>query len=285
VGKRGDELPEELKDRTTRLAKIKAAKAAVEAEAKEAEAADREQATKEKERRAAGEAVIVHKRAKKWVKTATGEIAPLPQRQRNLTDLDARLMKDTAAGGVFLPAYNPQLAVDDEAQIIVAAQVTQAGNDMNELVPTLLLVKENLGRLPEQVLADAGYFSPAGLADERIQEVDLYVRPNKPPKAKPPAEPSPGTPPSKLSYKRRRAARNAEIRAAMTAKLAQPEAKELFKQRSAIVEPAFAQIKHVRGFRQFLLRGKEKVTGEWSLVCMTHNLLKLFRLKPAAVLG
>lgn len=285
-GQRGDELPAELRDRTTRLAKIKAAKAALEAEAKEAEAADRAQAAQEKERRAAGEAVIVHKRAKKWVKTAEGAIAPLPQRQRNWTDLDARLMKDTAAGGgVFLPAYNPQLAVDDEAQIIVAAQVSQAGNDMNELVPTLLLVKENLGRLPEKVLADAGYFSPASIADERLQEVDLYVRPNKPGRSPSPAPLPPGTPPPKLSYKRRRAAHNAEIRAAMTAKLAAPEAKALFKQRSQIVEPAFAAIKHVRGFRQFLLRGKEKVSGEWSLVCLTHNLMKLFRLQPEFVKG
>lgn len=283
VGNRGDELPEELRDRTTRLAKIKAAKQALEEEAKEAEATDRAQKAEQKERRARGEAVLVHKCTKKWVKTATGAIEPLPKRQRNLTDLDARLMKDTAVGeGVFLPAYNPQLAVDDEAQIIVATQVTQAANDMNELVPTLLLVKENLGRLPEQVLADSGYFSPAGIADERIQEVDLYVRPNKLPPPQPKAEPPPGTPPR---YRRKGAERNAKIRAEMTEKLAQPEAKEIFKHRSEIVEPAFATIKHVRGFRQFLLRGRAKVNGEWSLICLTHNLMKLFRLKPEFVTG
>ena len=79
--------------------------------------------------------------------------------------------------GIFIAGYNPQIAVDDEAQIIVAAQVTQAGNDMNELVPTLLLVKENLGRMPEQVLADSGYFSPAGIADPRIKAWTCTCRP------------------------------------------------------------------------------------------------------------
>lgn len=286
AGQRGDELPEELQDRQRRLAKIRAAKLALEAEAKEAEAADRAQKAEQKERRAAGEAVLVHKSTKKWVKTAAGAIEPLPKRQRNLTDLDARLMKDTAVGaGVFLPAYNPQLAVDDEAQIIVAAQVTQAGNDMNELVPTLLLVKENLGRLPEQVLADSGYFSPAGLADPRIKEVDLYVRPNKLPKAKPKPELPPGNPPPKPRWKPKGAELNAQIRVQMTEKLAQPEGKEIYQHRSEIVEPPFATIKHVGGFRQFLLRGQAKVNGEWSLICLTHNLLKLFRLKPEFVLG
>jgi transposase len=277
VGQRGDELPAELRDRTTRLAKIKAAKADLEREAKEAEAAAREQKAEQKERRAAGEEVLVHKCKPKWVKTPEGAIEPPPKRQRNLTDLDARLMKDTAAGGIFIPGYNPQIAVDDEAQIIVAAQVTQAGNDMNELVPTLLLVKENLGRMPEQVLADSGYFSPAGLADESLKEVDLYVRPNRQPKPKAIAP--------KSKPRSRAALANAAIRAAMTAKLDQPEAKQIYRHRSEIVEPVFATIKHVGGFRQFLLRGQAKVSGEWSLVCMTHNLMKLFRLKPEFIRG
>jgi transposase len=279
AGRRGDELPAELQDRTARLAKIKAAKADLEREAKEAEAAARAQKAEQKERRAAGEAVIVHKCKPKWVKTETGAIEPPPQRQRNLTDLDARLMKDTAAGGVFLPAYNPQIAVDDEAQIIVAAQVTQAGNDMNELVPTLLLVQENLGRMPKQVLADSGYFSPAGIADSRIKEVDLYVRPNRPPQTKP------VDPTRKKRWRSKGAQLNAAIRAAMTEKLDQPEGKAIFKHRSEIVEPPFATIKHVHGFRQFLLRGHAKVNGEWSLICTTQNLLKLFRLKPEFILG
>jgi transposase len=282
---RGDELPKELRTRQGQLAKIQAARADLQREAEEAEAADREQKAKDQERRAAGEEVLVHKAKPKWVKNEEGKIEPPPKRQRNLTDVDARLMKDTAAGGVFITGYNPQIAVDDTAQIIVAAQVVQAGNDMNELVPTLLLVKENLGRLPAQVLADSGYFSPAGLADERIQEADLYVRPNKPPKQKPKPERPPGTPPPPPRGKSKGAQRNAAIRAAMTEKLAQPEAKEIFQHRSEIVEPPFATIKHVHGIRQFLLRGLAKVNGEWSLICLTQNVLKLFRLKPEAVRG
>jgi transposase len=286
VGQRGDELPEGLKQRSARLAKIKAAKADLEREAKEAEAEATRQKAEQKEGRAAGDEVIVHKCKPKWVKTPEGAIEPPPKRQRNLTDLDARLMKDTAVGkNIFIPGYNPQIAVDDEAQIIVATQVTQAGNDMDQLVPTLLLVKENLGRMPEQVLADSGYFSPAGIADERIKEVDLYVRPNKPPKQNRKPEPPPGMPPRKQRWRSKGALRNAAIRAAMTEKLDQPEAKAIYKKRSEIVEPPFATIKHVHGFRQFLLRGVTKVNGEWSLVCTAHNLLKLFRLKPEFILG
>ena len=159
----------------------------------------------------------------------------------------------------FEQAYNAQIAVDAQAQIIVAASVVQAPNDAEQLLPALTGVKQNLGRLPAQATADAGYFSPAGLADEQLKEVDLYVPPNNQPgmKSRPTA--------------------NAVIRDQMRAKLQRPGGYEIYKRRNIIVEPVFAEIKHLRQFRQFLLRGLAPVQAEWSLICLTHNLMKLFR--------
>jgi Transposase DDE domain len=280
VGRRGDELPPELQDREARLKKIQAAKESLEEEARAAEKAHQERKAEEKRRRAAGDKVITRKVKKLWKKNDEGQIVPLPSRQRNLNDLDARLMKDTVTEN-FIPAFNPQIAVDEENQIIVAAFVTQAGNDTGQLVPALLQVEENMGRMPKQALADAGYFSPALIVDPRIAKVDLYVPPNKLPKPKPQPEPPPGTPPRK---KRKPNLQNLAIRTKMREKLDQPAAKEIYRQRSKIVEPPFATIKHVRGIRQFLLRGVAKVSGEFSLICATNNVMKLFRLKPEAVM-
>jgi hypothetical protein len=279
AGRGEEDLPEQLRTHEAQLAAIQAAKTDLEREAKAAEAAASEQKAKEKADRAAGKEVITRKRKKLWKQNAAGEIEPLPKRTRNLTDLDSRLMKDSSTE-TFVQGYNAQAAVDEEGQIIVACQVTPAGNDMDQLVPTLLLVKKNLGKLPEQVLADSGYFSPAGLADQRIEETDLYVKPNYQPKPK--VLELPGVPPELLKPlpSKRSNPANARIRAAMTEKLAQVEAKAIYQLRSKIVEPVFGQIKHARGIRQFLLRGEEKVKGEWALICLSNNLLKLFQLRP-----
>lgn len=274
--RRGDELPEELRDRKRRLALLRQAKEDLEREAVEMAEAAKEEKAKQKAHQEAGEVVAVLHRKKKWKNGPNGEVVPEADRKRNLTDLDSRLLKDTATK-TWIQGYNPQIAVDGHAQIIVASHVTQAANDVEQLVPMLLLVKENLERMPEQVLADSGYFSPVALSDERLQGIDLYVLPNKPPKGESAeteaGEPEPaGDPPTTA---------NAAIRAAMTEKLDQPGAMEIYKTRNQIAEPPFATTKHVRGFRQFLLRGNENVNGEWSLVCMTHNLLKLFRAQLA----
>ena len=118
-------------------------------------------------------------------------------------------------------------------------------------------MKENLGSLPQVVLADGAYFSSVVMSDETFSGIDLYVQPNEP-------EPAAVAP-------------DGSIRAQMWAKLKSPAGRILYNQRKVIVEPVFAQIKHLRGFRQFLLRGLEKVEAEWLLICITHNLLKLFR--------
>jgi transposase len=261
-GKRGDELPAELRQRETRLAKIRELKAQLEREAKEAAEEERQRKEEQNTHKAKGEAVVEKYRKPIWTKSETGEIVPIPKTQRNLTDVDSRVMLNTATGS-FEQAYNAQIAVDGQAQIIVAARVVKAPNDVEQLLPALSSVKENLGRLPEQATADAGYFSPAGLADEQLKEVDLYVPPNNPSGMK--------------SGPRSRSTINAAIRDQMRAKLKRPEGYEIYKRRNIIVEPVFAEIKHVRQFRQFLLRGLAQVEAEWSLMCMTHNLLKLFR--------
>jgi transposase len=258
LGQRGDELPAELRQRETRLAKIRELKAQLESEAKAAAEQEKQRKQEQKAHQAKGEAIINSYRKRMWTKTETGEVVPKDKIQRNLTDPDSRIMMNTTTGS-FEQAYNTQIAVDAQAQIIVAASVVRTPTDAEQLLPALLAVKKNLGRLPEQATADAGYFSPAGLADEQLQEVDLYVPPNNPPGMK------------------SRPTVNATIREKMRAKLQRPGGYETYKRRNIIVEPVFAEIKHLRQFRQFLLRGLAKVEAEWSLMCMTHNLLKLFR--------
>jgi hypothetical protein len=172
-GVRGDELPAELARRESRLRKIREAKASLEAEAKE-------------QAQAAAAAVEAKLAARKQREEETGkktrgrvpqvvnvdEAKPEPKAQRNFTDPESRIMKDGATG-TFEQSYHAQIAVDDQAQIIVAATLTQAASDKQQLVPVLEEVKTNLGRWPEKVTADSGYFSTAAVTSEVINTVDL----------------------------------------------------------------------------------------------------------------
>ena len=252
-GKRGDELPEELRNPETRLARIRSLIAELEAEAKAAA----EQKRAEKEKPAA-------ERRRNWRPkfevSEAGEILPLAKSQRNLTDPDSRLMKD-GASKTFHQAYNTQVGVDSQAQIIVAAKVTQSGADQEQLIPVLREVEKNLGRMPERVSADAGYYSKAALTHEAVSSVDLHVPPNQP---------------QPVNWEQT-LPEDATIQERMWHKLGSTAGREVFSKRKVIVEPVFAQLKHIRGFRQFLLRGLQQVEAEWLLVCMTHNLLKMFR--------
>jgi hypothetical protein len=144
----------------------------------------------------------------------------------------------------------------------------QAPNDQEQLVPTVLAVKENLGALPTVVSADGGYFSSAAITTEALRDIDLYVPPN---------EPEPSMVPESPAW-------DVTVRAQMWRKLKSRPGRKIYNRRKTIVEPVFGQIKHVRSFRQFMLRGLAQVEGEWLLICLTHNLLKLFRnLKPAPI--
>src|SRR6266850_1444338 len=170
-GNRGDELPAELRQRETRLAKIRALKAEMEEEAKAA--AEQERAEKEKPS-AGGRRPW----RRKWEVTDAGEIQPLPKSKRNLTDPDSRLMKDLVTQS-FQQGYNAQIGVDAQAPIIVGAKVVQAGNDQQQLVPVMQEVAQHLGRMPAAASADGGYFSTAALTHEALGKVNLHVPPNE----------------------------------------------------------------------------------------------------------
>jgi hypothetical protein len=271
-GKRGDELPAELQRRETRLAKIREAKAALEREARtqaEAEKARVEARVKEREQQ---EAERGRKLGGRPPQAPDPEQAkPEPKAQRNFTDPDSRIMKDGATKE-FVQAYNAQAAVDSEAQVIVAAEVTQEANDKQQLVPMLEQVTIVTGSQPQQVTADSGYFSEAQVTDRRLEGIDLWVAPDRqkhgeqmPVATAPPVESPPGLSPT-LSPAQ-----------AMRHKLQTPPGRAIYKMRKAVVEPVFGQIKEQRGFRKFLLRGLLNVQAEWKLICATHNLLKLYR--------
>jgi len=263
-GKRGDELPAELARRESRLKKIQEAKAALEAEAREAarqKQAEVEARLKEREKEEA-------ERGRKF--GGRPPQAPDPEKaqpeakaQRNFTDPESRIMKDGATKE-FVQAYNAQAAVDGGGQVIVAAEVTQEGNDKQQLVPMLVGVEAMTGSKPEQATADAGYFSAANVTDPKLAGIDLYVAPER---QKHGQEVPVATGPSPA----------AGVAEQMRHKLRTPQGRAVYKLRKAIVEPVFGQIKEGRGFRRFLLRGRVKVEAEWKLICATHNLLKLFQ--------
>jgi len=266
-GKRGDELPEELSRRESRLAKIRAAKAALEAEAK----------GKAEEQKAEAEAKIAARREQeaRTGKKAGGRdpVAPDPEKavpeekaQRNFTDPESRIMPDGAHKGSFVQAYNTQIVVDSPAQIIVAAEVTQETNDKQQLAPMLAQVEQNLGAKPEAASADTGYWSEAQLNDERLKGIELYVATGKQKPVAVDGERVPGTEEPGTSPLEK-----------MKQKLASEGGRDIYRMRKAIVEPVFGQIKEWRRFSRFSLRGESKVRAEWKLICLTHNLLKLFR--------
>ena len=240
--RRGDELPAELQRRETRLQKIREAKRALEARAREkavAEGADPKQAK------------------------------PKDKDQYNFTDPESRIMK--GADG-FVQAYNAQAAVEPQLQLIVGQTVTQAANDKEQLLPVIEVIQQQSGQRPEEVLADSGYCSEKNLQaldseEDPERRVIGYVATQRQ-KHDEYKEPCPRGPLPKG------ATRVDEMRR----KLKTKAGKAIYAARKTIVEPVFGQIKQGRGFRQFLLRGIEKVRGEWSLLCLTHNILKLHRL-------
>lgn len=267
-GMRGDELPAELARRDSRLRKIREAKAALEAEAKEkavAEAAVVEEKLAARKQREEETGKKIGGRAPQAVNV--DEAKPDPKAQRNFTDPESRIMKDGATGS-FEQSYNAQIAVDGTAQVIVAASLTQSANDRQELVPVLAAVKANIGQLPEKVTADSGYFSNPAVTSEALSTVDLYVTPDRGKKTEQVETlPVESTSPSQ------------DVACRMREKLKTENGRAIYKKRKAIVEPVFGQVKEVRGFRRFSFRGLEKNEAEWSLICLTHNLLKLFRSK------
>jgi len=259
-GKRGDELPEELRFKQKRLEKIREAmesleqEAKAEAEAKRKEMAEREQALKEQGKTRRG------KKPK-----APGD-KPDPKAQRNFTDPQSRIMKDGSSKS-FEQAYNCQAAVDEEFQIIVATNVTQQANDKQQLEPLVEEIKKNTNdKTPRKISADSGYFSETNLQYLEDQEIEGFIATERQKHGDIPQPTGCDNIPADATKK--------EL---MSRKLQTKKGRETYSRRKQIVEPVFGQIKEARGFRRFLLRGLKNVTGEWDLICLTHNVLKLFR--------
>lgn len=252
-GKKGWELPDELKRRETRLAKIKEAMNALEEEARQEEA-EKQQAKKAK--------------AKKKQESAAAPPSPVPKdtTQRNFTDPDSRIMKVSSTNS-FEQCYNGQALVDDLYQVIVASNLSQHANDSDEVEPILDILEENLGGIPRKmaITTDAGYFSETNLMlfEDALLNPFMATQKMKHGEVLPQVR---GRIPSDMTPKDR-----------MRRKLSTKKGQEIYSKRKSTVEPVFGQMKQVRGLRQFLLRGYDNVSAEWQIWCLTHNLLKMHR--------
>jgi transposase len=270
---RGDEMPDWVADKTRRIAKIKEAKAALEAEAKaqaqaKAKAAAEQALLKEQRKRRGRPAEPKAKPALKPTEArAEPEPQPQPKAQRNFTDPESRIMKGPDG---FLQGYNAQAAVDAKAQIIVAHGLSDCSADSGQLAPMVKAIRANTGRNPAQFSADAGYCSDANLQALAKQKINAFVATGRQRHGQPAAD----------GGAHRKPGSRVE---AMRAKLRKDGFDSPYRLRKQTVEPVFGQIKQARGFRQFLLRGRVKVTAEWAMICTAHNLLKLAgnRLAPA----
>jgi len=235
--RRGDELPEELQRRETRIGRIREAQRALEERAREqakSEGKDPEQAQ------------------------------PAPKAQYNFTDPESRIQKGPDG---FVQGYNTQIAVEPAFQLIVGQTVTQAANDKQQLVPLIEAIQEQSGQRPEEVVADSGYCSDENLKYLAKRRMEGFVATGKQKHGQ-----------WKQACKRGPLPRGAGRVERMARKLETKVGTAVYATRKFIVEPVFGQIKQARGFRQFLLRGIEKVRGEWALICMTHNILKFHKI-------
>jgi transposase len=273
---RGDEWPEEWRRRQDRLAVIEAAMKRLEAEAKVAADAERQRrAEEEAERQRTG----TKRRGR-----APGPIVETPsdKAQTNFTDPEVSIMKTANKGWDY--CGNAQASVDGTCQIIVACDVTDQCNDKQQAEPMAAATRAQLdaagiapavdeaGARPLIPAAlDTGYFSEAAVAALEDQGFDPYIATERQRHhAATITEPATTTEPAS-------AAKPATAKERMRAKLGTESGRALYARRKTIVEPVFGQIKEARGFRRFLLRGLAQIRGEWRLVCLTHNLLKIWR--------
>ena len=246
---RGDELPAWVADKQKFVEKIRQAKAELEAEAKASAEEDKQRRQKaDEERQKAG-------RKRRGPPPAPPSEEPPAKAQRNFTDPQSRILKTTDG---YIQGYNAQAAVDGQAQVIVAHGLVASTSDQDQLVGLIDGIKVNLGRRPKEASADAGYCSEANLAALRKRRIAAYIAIGR---AKHPSQ-------GKQNLTGR-------LTKAMRLKLRQAGRRSRYRLRKQIVEPVFGQIKQARGFRQFLLRGIDKVKAEWALICTAHNLTKL----------
>jgi len=237
---RGDEFPEELQRRESRLARIKEAKKVLEQRARDKAAAEGKSAA---------------------------EAKPEDKDQYNFSDPESRIMK--GADGI-VQGYNAQAAVEPTLLLIVGQSVTEAANDKQQLVPMVELIEQQSGQRPEAILADNGYCSEQNLehlesTEQPHRRIEGFIATGKQKHGE-----------HRLPAQRGPLPQDATKVDRMKRKLQTKMGRAVYAARKCVVEPVFGQIKQARGFRQFLLRGKEKVKGEWALLCLTHNVLRLY---------
>jgi transposase len=256
---RGDELPPELADPVSRRGRLERAARELEAEERERQAEHQTNLRRRREHR---------NRTGRNPKGRPPK-APNPERlaqsKRNITDPDSRIM---SARGAFVQGYNAQ-AVVGEGQVILAAAVTNSGNDSQQLIPMLTAARENLqaighaGRI-KCALADGGYWNHEDIAAVRQTSTTVLI---------PTSDPHHGD--------RTRGPRQGVEAERINKMLATAAGRRLYRRRAGMIEPVYAHTKHNRGIGSFSRRGLAAVSAEWQLIATAHNLLKLFRLQPA----
>lgn len=263
--RRGDELPDELARRESRLAKIREAKQALEAEARERE-----------ERRRAELAAEGRKPRKP--PGGRDPFAPKPTDQRNFTDPESKIMK--ASDGAFHQSYNAQAVVDEAAQVIVVADLSEQAPDAPQLEAALDQLEENLAAIEAELpagaalTADAGYFSAGNVKSAEQRGLDPYIATGRQKHSDPPPIAPRGPIPAGATPKQRMARKNRTRKG-----------QAVYARRKAIVEPVFGQMQTVQEARHLLLRGKAAARAQWRFHCAVHNLLKLHRAGGLALVG
>ena len=245
-GKKGWDLPDELKRRETRMVKIKEAMKVLEDEARQQESES-------------------HKPAKAAANEAPSTPATRQDTtQRNFTDPDSQIMKVSSTNS-FERCYKGQAMVDDLCQVIVASNLSQRANDSEEVELVLDILEENLGGIPHgmEITTDAGYFSETNLMllGDALLDPFMATQKMKHGEVLPSVR---GKPPQDMTPRER-----------IIRKLCTKRGQEIYSRRKAAVEPVFGQMKQARRLRQLLLRGHESVSAEWQMWCLSHNLLKL----------
>jgi len=235
---RGDELPKKLQAKKSRKEAIEKAFKKLKKQKEEMKAELRKEKNREP--------------------TKSG-LKKINEKKINVTDNDAKFMKER--NGCIKPNYNAQLSVDEENQFILANDVVDECNDQHQLVPMLKKTKENIGENPEKAKADNGYYPQLEKAVELFPEIDLYVDDKNRRK-------------KDLDFEKIKKEYN-EIEYKNLTKLLSKEGEAEYKKRMHTVEPPIGNIKHNLGYRYFLLRGIDKVAGEFNLMCIAHNLNKI----------
>jgi transposase len=260
--RRGDELPEELARRESRLKRIHEAKKALEAKAKAA--------AQQVERQRKQEDLANEDKPKRGRKCKAVSDVPADNKQYNFTDPESSIMKANNRG--WDQCGNAQAAVDSKDQIIVACDVTNESNDKQQFEPMLEQTQKNIGddKKIKAASADSGYYSESNVKFAEDKKINAYIATERI-KHNDSATKAP----------RGRLPEDLTVQEKMARKLRTKKGRETYSKRKSIVEPVFGQIKRARGFIQFSLRGIEKMRGEWAIVCLTHNLLKLFRARHA----